>query len=193
MILLREKGETFRWQPVSPTLVAFLQLHIDERGPLEDQPLLRYRNGRQAGRRRYGYLFDRLGKTLPWLGTQQVSAHWLRHTHPHLGRARLRLRRSPRLRRTRRNTQRRRHHCPLRQSHPRRSRRRPRRTHRRTTPTRRHRRRPDRSPAGSAHDRRGRRRVTPTVPDACPESACPAMSRHGRTMCCATKFPSRSP
>ncbi|WP_307834297.1 tyrosine-type recombinase/integrase [Paractinoplanes lichenicola] len=139
LVLLREKGDTFRWQPISPTLMAFLQLHIDERGPLEDEPLLRYRNGRAVGRRRYNYLFERLGKTLPWLGTQQVSAHWLRHTTLTWGRMRLRLRRRPRLRRTRRNTQRRRHHRPLCQSHPRRSRHRPGRAHRRTPPARRHR------------------------------------------------------
>ena len=30
LIMLREKGETFRWQPVSPTLMAALAQHAEE-------------------------------------------------------------------------------------------------------------------------------------------------------------------
>lgn len=30
--------------------------------------------------RRYDYIWVRLGKSLPWVATQQVSTHWLRHT-----------------------------------------------------------------------------------------------------------------
>jgi integrase/recombinase XerC len=80
LILLREKGGTFRWQPVSPTLIKYLQRHAAERGAPEEGQLLRYADGRPVGRRRYDYLFVRLGKLLPWVATQQVSAHWLRHT-----------------------------------------------------------------------------------------------------------------
>jgi hypothetical protein len=49
--------------------------------------------------RRYDHLWHRLGQQLPWVAAQGVSTHWLRHTNPDLGRAPLRLRRRPRLRR----------------------------------------------------------------------------------------------
>ncbi len=29
---------------------------------------------------RYDHLWTRLGKHLPWVATQQISTHWLRHT-----------------------------------------------------------------------------------------------------------------
>lgn len=41
---------------------------------------MRYRSGRPVNARRHDHLWLRLGKTLPWVTTQQVSAHWLRHT-----------------------------------------------------------------------------------------------------------------
>ena len=65
LILLREKGETVRWQPVSPSLMA---------------ALLRYRNGRRITYRRYDHLWQRLGRHLPWVRAQQISMHWIRHT-----------------------------------------------------------------------------------------------------------------
>ncbi|MGI5185355.1 tyrosine-type recombinase/integrase [Dactylosporangium sp. CA-152071] len=80
LVRLREKGETERWQPVSPTLMCYLQQHASERGAVGDQQLLRYLNGRPVTRRRYDHLFTRLGRMLPWVATQQISAHWLRHT-----------------------------------------------------------------------------------------------------------------
>ncbi|MEV8509787.1 site-specific integrase [Actinoplanes sp. NPDC051475] len=80
LVMLREKGESFRWQPVSPTLMDFLQHHAKQRGATPDQTLLRYRNGKPVGRRRYDGLFTRLGLLLPWVAAQQISAHWLRHT-----------------------------------------------------------------------------------------------------------------
>jgi integrase/recombinase XerC len=80
LIMLREKGGTFRWQPVSPTLMRYLVRHATERRAPGDGQLLRYADGRVIGRRRYDYLFVRLGKVLPWVAAQQVSAHWLRHT-----------------------------------------------------------------------------------------------------------------
>ncbi|SNY25742.1 site-specific integrase [Paractinoplanes atraurantiacus] len=81
LIRLREKGETVRWQPVTPTLMQALLDHCSDRGGHEptDQ-VLRYRNGRPITRRRYDYLWERLGRHLPWVATQQVSIHWLRHT-----------------------------------------------------------------------------------------------------------------
>jgi integrase/recombinase XerC len=81
LVRLREKGETVRWQPVSPTLMRALLRHIDDRGTGDPTGrLLRYRNGRPITTRRYDYLWSRLGKHLPWIATQQVSTHWLRHT-----------------------------------------------------------------------------------------------------------------
>ena len=81
LIRLHEKGETVRWQPVSPTLMSHLVAHGETRGGLAlGRPLLRYANGRSISSRRYDYLWRRLGLHLPWVATQQVSMHWIRHT-----------------------------------------------------------------------------------------------------------------
>jgi len=80
LILLREKGETFRWQPVSPTLMAGLVRHAEERHAPPDGRLLRYRDGRQITARRYDHLWVRVGRELPWVRTQGISTHWIRHT-----------------------------------------------------------------------------------------------------------------
>jgi integrase/recombinase XerC len=81
LIRLREKGETVRWQPVSPTLMRHLVRMRDERGTGDaaDQ-LLRYRDGQPITHRRYDHLWNRIGKHLPWVATQGISTHWLRHT-----------------------------------------------------------------------------------------------------------------
>jgi integrase len=79
-ILLREKGETQRWQPVSPTLMTHLQAHARERHAPPNGRLLRKRNGNPITYRRYDYLWERLSRHLPWVASQQISAHWLRHT-----------------------------------------------------------------------------------------------------------------
>jgi integrase len=80
LIMLREKGETVRWQPVSPTLMAALVQHAEERHAPPDGQLLRYRNGRPITHRRYDGLWVRIGQHLSWVQTQQISTHWLRHT-----------------------------------------------------------------------------------------------------------------
>ena len=80
LILLREKGETVRWQPVSPTLMAALLGHAGERHAPQDGQLLRYRNGRRITYRRYDHLWERLGRSLRWVRAQQISMHWIRHT-----------------------------------------------------------------------------------------------------------------
>lgn len=81
LIQLHEKGGTVRWQPVSPTLMAHLLAHGDSRGGLDSGVrLLRYASGRPITARRYDHLWQRLGKHLPWVATQQTSTHWLRHT-----------------------------------------------------------------------------------------------------------------
>lgn len=81
LIYLREKGDTTRWQPVSPTLMRHLHSHARHRGATEPgEPLLRYANGAPLTARRYDYLWKRLREHLPWAATQQISTHWLRHT-----------------------------------------------------------------------------------------------------------------
>jgi len=81
LIRLHEKGGTERWQPVSPTLMAHLLAHAESRGGLDSgERLLRYATGKPITPRRYDYLWDRLGEHLPWVRTQQVSMHWVRHT-----------------------------------------------------------------------------------------------------------------
>lgn len=81
LVLLREKGGTVRWQPVSPTLMHHLiDLH-EERGHGDpEEQLLRYRNGRNITRRRYDYLRHCIGEHLTWVAAQGISTHWLRHT-----------------------------------------------------------------------------------------------------------------
>jgi integrase/recombinase XerC len=80
LVLLREKGETVRWQPVSPTLMSRLIEHGSERHAPPDGQLLRYADGRPITYRRYDHLWTRLGRHLPWVRTQQISMHWIRHT-----------------------------------------------------------------------------------------------------------------
>jgi integrase/recombinase XerC len=80
LVLLREKGETFRWQPVSPSLMAGLARHAVERHAPKDGRLLRYRDGRPVTYRRYDGLWERIGQHLPWVRTQGISTHWIRHT-----------------------------------------------------------------------------------------------------------------
>jgi integrase len=81
LIQLREKGETVRWQPVSPTLMSHLLAHGESRGGFaSNRRLLRYANGKAISTRRYDYLWRRLRDHIPWVATQQVSMHWIRHT-----------------------------------------------------------------------------------------------------------------
>jgi site-specific recombinase XerC len=81
LVLLREKGETVRWQPVTPTLMDHLLAHTEQRGAGDpDEPLLRYADGAPLTYRRYDHLWARLGTHLPWVARQGVSTHWLRHT-----------------------------------------------------------------------------------------------------------------
>jgi site-specific recombinase XerC len=86
-VLLREKGETQRWVPVSATLLAALLEHAASRGATEpDDSTFRYkpRRGQTAGRpltyRRYDNLYARWQAALPWADKVHVSGHWLRHT-----------------------------------------------------------------------------------------------------------------
>ncbi len=139
LILLREKGETVRWQPVSPTLMARLIEHGRERHAPPGGQLLRYVGGRPITSRRYDHLWKRIGRQLPWVATQGISSHWIRHILSDLGRAQFRLRHRPGLRRPRRPRPWRKGHGNLRPRRP------PRGSNRTGRPDRR------RSPAGDQH------------------------------------------
>lgn len=80
LIRLREKGDTVRWQPVSPTPMAHAQRHAEARCSPPNGQLLRCRSGVPVTRRHYDSLWARIGRHLPWVAAQQISAHWLRHT-----------------------------------------------------------------------------------------------------------------
>ena len=80
LVMLREKGDTTRWQPVSLTLMRHLRAHADARGGDLGARLLRYRTGDPITSRRYDYLWSRIRHHLPWAAAQQISTHWLRHT-----------------------------------------------------------------------------------------------------------------
>ncbi|SDP90834.1 Phage integrase family protein [Actinopolyspora xinjiangensis] len=82
LVLLREKNDTVRWQPVSPTLMRHLREHADQRGAHAsgDGRVLRYHSGAALTHRRYDHLWHRLGRHVSWVATQQVSTHWLRYT-----------------------------------------------------------------------------------------------------------------
>ena len=40
----------------------------------------RYADGRPITSGRYDHLWTRIGRRLPWVRTQQISMHWIRHT-----------------------------------------------------------------------------------------------------------------
>ncbi|RDI45298.1 tyrosine-type recombinase/integrase [Nocardia mexicana] len=80
LIWLREKEVADRWQPVSPTLMRYLQHHAHDRHAPHSGRLLRYRNGKPITGRRYDHLWARIGEELPWVAVQGVTVHWLRHT-----------------------------------------------------------------------------------------------------------------
>ncbi|SFW87104.1 DUF2637 domain-containing protein [Amycolatopsis australiensis] len=58
-----------------------LVAHGNERGATHpDAQLLRYRTGEPITKRRYDHLWDRIGRQVSSVRTQNVSTHWLRHT-----------------------------------------------------------------------------------------------------------------
>jgi integrase len=81
LVRLSEKGATLRWQPITLDLAANLHEHSRARGAvLPTDSLLRYRSGQAITSRRYDHLWERIGEQLPWVATQGISTHWLRHT-----------------------------------------------------------------------------------------------------------------
>lgn len=78
---LHEKGDKWRWQPVSPLLAEALRHHALTRGAREPHDaLLRYRDHHPLTGRRYDVLWRRVRDQLPWADQRNLSAHWLRHT-----------------------------------------------------------------------------------------------------------------
>ncbi|MFE7800858.1 tyrosine-type recombinase/integrase [Nocardia sp. NPDC057440] len=81
LVRLHEKGEIIRWQPVSLQLMTRLVEHVERRGGAPaTEKVLRYRNGKPVGRRRYDYLTKRIREHLPWADILQISIHGVRHT-----------------------------------------------------------------------------------------------------------------
>lgn len=65
-VWLREKGDSEREQPVSPSLIDLLQLHAAHRGARRpDDPVLRASNGHPVSTRRYDTIFRRARTCLP--------------------------------------------------------------------------------------------------------------------------------
>ena len=84
--------------------------HGRERHAPPGGQLLRYASGQPITSCRYDHLWTRLGRHLPWVAIQRISARWIRHIDQL---AELRLRRRPRIRRPRRRRQRDRRHGDL--------------------------------------------------------------------------------
>ncbi|MCW3844527.1 site-specific integrase [Micromonospora yasonensis] len=81
LVRLIEKNGVVRWQPITLDLAEHLYEHAQARGAARPiDRLLRYRNGLPISSRRYDHLWKRIGERLPWVATQGISTHWLRHT-----------------------------------------------------------------------------------------------------------------
>lgn len=80
-VWLREKNDTEREQPVSPSLIALLVAHAADRGGnCAADAVFRNRRGEPITGRHYDRLFARARKCLRWDDRTPVSAHVLRHT-----------------------------------------------------------------------------------------------------------------
>ena len=73
LICLREKGETVRWQPVSPTLMATCSATPNSAHAPPTDNCCATPTGDPITRRRYDHLWDRIGTHLPWVATQQIT------------------------------------------------------------------------------------------------------------------------
>jgi integrase len=81
LVRLHEKGDTLRWQPISPTLAVALARHAQHRGAhTPTEALLRHADHCPISPRRYDTLWHRVHDRLPWTAAQGVSTHRLRHT-----------------------------------------------------------------------------------------------------------------
>lgn len=80
-VWLREKNDTEREQPASPSLIALLLAHAEDRGGNGARDaVFRNRRGEPITGRRYDRLFARARECLGWDDRTAVSAHVLRHT-----------------------------------------------------------------------------------------------------------------
>ncbi|MEV6646893.1 tyrosine-type recombinase/integrase [Amycolatopsis sp. NPDC051371] len=81
-ILLREKGDKSRRQPVSPTLFNALLEHVGSRVPGREpnDQVLRLRNGGPFRYHNYQTFWNRIWRILPWAKALGVTSHWLRYT-----------------------------------------------------------------------------------------------------------------
>lgn len=80
-VWLREKGDSEREQPVSPSLVALLERHANVRASAHlDEPVFRTSDGAVMSARRYDTVFVHARACLDWSDRTPVSAHVLRHT-----------------------------------------------------------------------------------------------------------------
>ena len=80
-VWLREKGDSEREQPISPSLMALLVGHAGTRGSgPPDAPVFGRGDGRPMCARRYDTIFSRARTCLDWTDRSPVSAHVLRHT-----------------------------------------------------------------------------------------------------------------
>ncbi len=80
-VWLREKNDTEREQPVSPSLIALLVQHAADRGGnCAGDAVFRNRRGEPITGRHYDCLFARARECLGWDDRTPVSAHVLRYT-----------------------------------------------------------------------------------------------------------------
>jgi integrase/recombinase XerC len=80
-VWLREKNDTEREQPASPSLVALVLAHAHDRGgDGASDAVFRDRRGEPITGRRYDRFFARARDCLGWDDRTPVSAHVLRHT-----------------------------------------------------------------------------------------------------------------
>lgn len=80
-VWLREKHDTTREQPASPSLVALLLVHAADRGGASaNDSVFRTRRGEPITGRRYDRLFARARDHLGWDARTPLSAQVLRHT-----------------------------------------------------------------------------------------------------------------
>lgn len=80
-VWLREKHDTTREQPASPSLVTLLLAHTSDRGGVRaNDCVFRTERGEPITGRRYDRLFARARQHLDWDDRTPLSAHVLRHT-----------------------------------------------------------------------------------------------------------------
>lgn len=79
-VWLREKLDSVREQPASPSLVGLLLAHVSERGGSDGDAVFRTGRGTPITDRFYDRLFARARRHMGWDPRTPVTAHVLRHT-----------------------------------------------------------------------------------------------------------------